>query len=326
MANIFLNNNKLQLLNMVKSNNFDFNLFIEKYSSYLDSVMERDISNVDIKLRMKAKREILFFIKSAIQKGYINEDNKSKALERLVESTSNIKKIDGAYAICHTWSLGINFNSQELIDNMRHYLCHELTHSITDLNVFIFEVNGKNSCGIYDYHGNGISHILTQNFLRFLNEVMAESTACDLAGSYCHEKTRAFLMPEYIKSDWHTPFNQAYQQLGLEFVKAFLFQNSNLSEREMFKTITLQAINDADIGKMILDSAQRKNPDSYKEDLHEISNILGKLCMHTHSLSDIEVKQIRQIYDKYYKTITMKHDPNRQSERTITMTSRRSGK
>ena len=38
--------------------------------------------------------------------------------------------------------------------------------------------------------------------------------------------------------------------------------------------------------------------------------------MNTHSLSDIEVAKVRQIYDKYNKSIILTHDPNYQSKRT----------
>jgi hypothetical protein len=205
--------------------------------------------------------------------------------------------------------LGINFNSPKAINYMRHYVCHELTHSITQYDRFSSKNGGINSNEAYD-NGNDVI-----NCFVFLNEVMAEATACDLAGTYYPEKRRAFASPVDIKSDWHTPYNQQYQQLGKEFIETFIFRDSNMTERELFKALTIQAINEEDIGRIILDTARSINPNGYKKDLYEATNILGNI-VGRHVINSDKVTRFREILGKYSfrRKMTITRNPNNTSE------------
>ena len=327
--------NKEDLIIRAKNirNDRDFNLFIEHYKNYLENIMDRDIPNVNIVIRERIIKEIIDFINQIIKKGYVNENNLAKCLERLINTTKKFFT-SGFYGLVTNEHIGFNYNNQEFKNNIKHYVFHELTHSITDLVNFASANSGKNNLGEYKYHkeqppeivssqkDNGkpkiriLSHgaffetIISVEFMQFLNEIMAESTACDLADSYSPKKHRAFGSPEYIETDWHTPYNQTYQQLGLEFIKTFLYPNSKLTERELFKILTIKAINDEDVGRIILKTAEEIHPESYKEDLHEITYMLGNICMITHSLSDNDVNKVRQILGKYKKRIKLEITPN----------------
>ena len=285
----------------------DFNKFIEYYSNYLEYVMERDISNVNANFRNDLKNLIIEFIFKAYKEGYINERNMPICLERIIKTTQKINIITTSFGVVGENQIGFNFASHEFIGYMKHYVFHELTHCITDVNNFGTPTDKNNSLGIYrivpEYIiGNGIvpsytEPILTNGFMRFLNEIMAESTACYLADSFLKDKQTAYSSPNYIKTNWHTPYNQTYQQLGYEFIRTFLFPNC-IDEKEIFKKITLLSINGNNIGKKILEAAKMINQEDYKEDLHRIALILENI-LNTHSLFDDDVKTFRNILKKY---------------------------
>lgn len=263
--------------------------------------MQRDIPRVNETYRIAIADDIIDFIRQGKRKSYIDNNNISMCLSEMIESLSSIKQINDptTYADCSFLSFGFNFNSNFAIENRRHIVFHELTHSIANLrnqNEGEYKLKDDNK-GILKINNRTDSYepIITNRMITFLKEIIAESTACDLAETYKPIKT---MVVPGIFSDWLVLYNRSYQELGYEFLKT-LTNNPGLDDRTLFRSFTMKAINNNDsICSDIIEIFQSKNPESWKDDLHKISEILGDIS-HTHILDDSKIRQVRSLMEKY---------------------------
>ncbi len=87
-----------------------------------------------------------------------------------------------------------------------------------------------------------------------------------------------------MSSDWITEFNCQYQQPGYEFLKTIFPYSNDLIDRNLFKKITIKAMdNNCNLGSEIQQVYMEKNPSDWKDDLHIITT---KLCSLINSFND----------------------------------------
>ena len=309
MANILeIKNNLARSIN----NRENIKNIIEQYKLFIDGVLERDIPEIDKSLRNRISLFYLEFIQKMHEKGYINRENIYNYMERIIKATSNFSNGTGApdsYAEFTGEGMRFAFSSPFAINNMKHLLFHELVHA----SIFDESFGGRKfSCGTYkekERTGTSMRVIKVENFVepiidtymktRFVEEIIAEATACDLLDDYISPKSIVFPGIADIKSDWITTYNRAYQQLGYEFFKTVYPYSAKQNDRELFKALTLKSLNfNEDVGKEILDSYMRKNPTTWKDDLHEITTILGELSTN-HFITIAKVNRVRFLMEKY---------------------------
>ena len=319
---------KNELLNRVARLNIrDLEEILPDLKKYILQGMARDFKNIPEFKRQTIASEIIFFIRDAIKKGYITSRNIQNCLTRIINTVSHFEELTdpNIYGEIYRDScFKFNFSSNIAWNNRKHVVYHEMTHAISSLI-------GQNT-GIYDYNlimatkpSSEVSSQSVQPQIRiqknkivlipimddmnpFLNEIMAEPTACDLAETYDSRKTP---LSAGCSSDWLLNYNRAYQTLGYEFLQTLMHQGS-MSERELFKAFTKKVI---DSGGIICEEIMRvyeqKHPDTWKEDLHEIASILGELAS-KHILVEAKVNRARQLMSKYRNIrIIAKEPPHR---------------
>lgn len=315
MSNI--NERKKELIRSIELRK-DIDEIIPMYYKYIVKVMQRDLTNINSNEKIFLAKFIIDYIKEAMKKRYIDDNNIYDSLKRLVETTSSFGVInDGTiYGDCNGYSLRLNFTNSFYKANVKHIIFHELTHGIANLkNQELGEYRKKvnpnsipkisSKSDIYEQEQtikiksrNDIYEpIINGNMITFLNEIIAESTACDLADSY---KSLTQVIPS-IYSDWVVPYNRSYQYLGYKFLQTLDLYSDSKTDRELFKEITLDAINNKDVCKNIMHIYEIKNPNSWKEDLHEITTYLGNLAR-THILNAEDVNRILKLMEKYTKS------------------------
>ena len=318
-----INEGRINLVNLIRNykSSTDIEGILNSYSIFIDNVMQERIPNIDLASRIRLKNEIIDYIRKSVEKGYTDNQSIKLFLERLVNATFDIGEIkSGTFGLGSIGHVAFNFSNEEFRTNMKHYVFHELTHSVTNLGNHLShltlgtykkvprimkKIESEQRIKFLDGLSPEIKEpILSTSFITFLYEIMAEATACDLANSYKREKVKAWAASANIKTDWHTPYNQQYQELGYKFIKTFLYPNdSNQNERVLFKKITIEAINNLDFGEKILEFARQTHPESYKEDLHELSTLLGDIC-DKHSVTEETVQRINILIAKY-STMTL---------------------
>lgn len=290
--------------------------FSNHYYRFLLMILQRDIPDIDLEFRKKFAKSIIEYIVQLINKKYIDYNNFSKLITKVINATKKIVKLENGviYARSGNVSTSFNFNSKFAKDNVKHILFHELTHSLieqfhmgSDIVLSSEEIKKENN-SLENLTGNGpklikiisISNVnyLLHSMIPFLNEVVAEATACDLANSYLSNKTRTS-QSQTLESDWLVPFNRNYQQLGFEFLSTLW---PGLSDRKVFKKLAIKAINFEDIGLEIMQIYQDKKSYTWKEDLNEISKLLGELREKTENLELIgeeKINRLRYLISKY---------------------------
>ena len=193
------------------------------------------------------------FIKKLKEKNYLNDGNYKIVLPELIDAASKSIGVctgstHGAYTGSH---LEFNFNylRNRSDDYIKHIIFHELVHVISRTPIESPRVNNQ--------------FIIEHNFIQFIWEIIAESTACDLLNDYQENRQEIF---GNFTSDWVTYFNKHYQELGEEFLRT-LFDISD--ERELFKEISKMAINKENISEIIL---SRYND---MDELHTVTSKIG---------------------------------------------------
>ena len=299
MESIILKKNRL--ITMINSNQ-DLSIILTELQKYILLVMERDISNISIQDRKELSEYIIDYITQAYQHGYFTDDNISLCLKKIINSSSSFYVITNPliYGNCSSSQIGFNFKNSFSKSNMRHVIFHEITHSIAnlypnqDLGIKGVRIHNASKLKITNRSDNYIP-IISEKMITFLNEIMAESTACDLAQSYKSLKTHVSCG---VYSDWVVHYNRSYQDLGYSFLRTLLYDDS-LSEREVFKQFTINSINNNQaICSCILKTYEKKNPNTWKEDLNRITTILGNLA-YTHILEENDVIEARELMKKY---------------------------
>lgn len=304
---------KNRLLNMVNQND-DLKVVLEKLKEYILKVMERDIPYININTRQQLANCIIDCINKGWEKGYFTPQNVNEVMIKVINSCQNFYEIppySSSYGTCGYLRIGFNFKSNFALSNMRHIMFHEITHSFTpiehtsdDLGFYKESQLVRSNESSTKKNINGLSvkqvtqhfTIIDKRMITFLWEVIAEATACDLADTYMPTKEE---ICHGIYSDWKVHYNRSYQQLGYEFLKTLKYDNS-MNERELFKELTIKAINGEDIVREILRTYQIKNPNTWKDDLHEITTTLGEI-VDTHNLiGNIDkVNRARELMKKY---------------------------
>ena len=299
MDNITLKQN--QLITMINSNQ-DLSIILTELRKYIFLVMERDISNISIQYRNELSNYIIDYIMQACRQGYFTDDNISLCLKKIINSSSSFYVITNpsTYADCNFYRIGFNFANSFSISNMRHIMFHEMTHSIANLHNQNLGTKGLkkhiNSGLKITNRNDDYIPIISDKMITFLDEIMAESTACDLAQSYRPLKTHVSCG---VFSDWVTIYNRSYQDLGYNFLRTLLYDDS-LSEREVFKQFTINSINNNQaICSYILKIYEKKNSNTWKEDLNRITTILGDLTS-THILEENNVIEAKELMKKYF--------------------------
>lgn len=292
----------------------DLKPILKKLKEYILKVMERDIPYVNINTRQQLANCIIDCINEGCEKDYFTTSNINDVLQKIINSCQKFYEIppySPIYGTCGSLSIGFNFKSSYALSNMRHIMFHEITHSFTpiehtseDLGFYkkpnLVRSNGNpTKKSINGFSAKNITQhftIIDKRIITFLWEVIAEATACDLADTYMPTKEEVCFG---IYSDWKVHYNRSYQQLGYEFLKTLKYDN-RMTERELFKELTIKAINSEDIVAEILRTYEAKNPTTWKEDLHEITTTLGEIVT-THNLAgNIEkVNRARELMKKY---------------------------
>ena len=299
---------KSQLIDMI-NNNHDLEIILIELKKYVLLVMERDIPSISIQTRNEVSIYVIYYFIEAIRNGYITSDNKKICLERALDTLSHFFIVDNAltYGECHpSYDIGFNFNSSFFISNMKHVIFHELTHCLA--NLFNQELGKKGiiihkegAFKVTDRSDNVIP-IISPDMITFLNEIMAESTACDLAKN--NKKIKTQVIPGVL-SDWLVFFNRSYQDLGFDFLRTLSY-DTNLNEQDTFKKFTLKAINNNNqVCSEIMKIYEEKNPYTWKEDLDRITTLLGDIAR-THILEDSKVEEVRELMKKYYPNKTFR--------------------
>ena len=289
-------------------NKDDISQIVQKYKLFLESVLNRDIAYIDKSLRDRIVNYFLDFIKKMIEKGYFNQDNIYDCLERLITGTSYFGEGHIDYANFQGNIVRFNFNSQYAKENMKHLLFHELVHA----SIYGFKCSGgfyketmpANSNKFRVMHASPETIITLNMINHFINEIIAEATACDLLTDYSN-RTTVLQGVSNFTSDWITPYNRLYQQLGYEFLTTIFPYSENQNDRQLFKLLTLKTLNfNNDIGQEIQEAYMKKNPDTWKDDLHEITTILGDLAT-KHSITVEKVNRVRELMKKYNQRFTV---------------------
>ena len=306
--------------------------FIPKYYEYITSVMQRDIPQIPVNDRLVRARYMIEYIRLAIQKGYFDDNNIYEMLERLVNTSGTILELNDPYLYGDCVSsvggnpghLSFNFN---MTGNVRNVVFHEMTHAVANIEYAL----GKYDLGYYkekknikvinrsDQHeenSNGqikvinrsdnYERIIDDGFTTFIDEVIAEATACDLSGSYRpSNKVCGNEKYGYYESTWNTAYNTRYQQLGYEFFQTVY--GTDYSDKELFKKITKIAMGSGEkIIKDILDAYQRSGNPNWKDDLNKITKFLSGITGRFKLDKKLEeAKEIKELMNKYKRNINI---------------------
>ncbi|MEE3343783.1 MAG: hypothetical protein VZS44_06815 [Bacilli bacterium] len=305
---------KRNLFSMVDRNSnlslIESDSFLNELNNYIWYVMKRDIPYKSLVVRKEVVEYITDYLSYAKQKGYITNNNVLNVLKKIIISTGSIKELNDPFleGEASEYYLKFNFENSNFKLHMKHIIFHELTHVIAPVNnqslgkytrKYVDNKNDDNNefhtvkrNDDYDY-----TTIISNNMISFLKEIIAEATACDLAQTY--QPSKEILLPNTdLCSDWVVLNNKSYQQVGYEFLKTVY---DIYDERELFKKITLDAINNQDICLKILKRYQKMNPLHWKDDLHKITTILGNLTVN-HNLGAREISEARILMEKYVRT------------------------
>lgn len=291
---------------------YDIDIIKKIYSAYLIQVMCRDIRDVDTKIRGEIQKYIIEFIDKCVEKEYLNNDNSKDFMTRLVDTTSNFGKIEANGAIYGDVKrdsiMRFAYSNNYFITHMKHIVFHEAAHAVTSLYNQSYGVLKEEKLNESSKKQNSDKlHIsfkaTTRNvdiingfFQKFLNEVAAEAMACDLDDEY-REKVKVWWHLD-IYSDWIIPYNRNYQELGYEFLKTIYNEQD---ERKVFKLFILDLLEknkNKSFFKNVMDIYKEKNEFDWKNDLHEISNILVG-CLDGKCLKQDEIDYVRKIIGKY---------------------------
>lgn len=200
-----------------------------------------------------------------------------------------------------------NFENDYARGIMKHVLFHEFTHAIVDRNIGEYGEYRKKDITPHptrDFktikRDDEYETVIHPDFPRLLDEIIAEATACDLLNDYQLTRTRApFIKEPTITSNWIVPYNRDYQQLGFEFLRTVLPNSYKKSDRELFRELTLRFMRkNNEFGKEIMDIYEKKHPLTWKEDLHEITEILAKL-VNREEITAEQIKRVRELMKKY---------------------------
>lgn len=320
MDNINLQKN--EIINMVDKKSDLFKILLE-FKKYILQVMERDIPNIEVKYRQDLANYMIEYFSQSLKKGYITNNNIYDCIKKSIHSSSNFYVITNPsiFADCSEVKIGFNFSNSFAIANMKHVIFHELTHSIANLkNQDLGKYKSKTNINTGNIKINNRTDnfvpIISDDMIIFLDELMAESMACDLAET--HKLLKTQVIPG-IFSDWVVHYNRLYQNLGYEFLQTLLYDEA-INERELFKQFIINAINNHNICSYILKIYEEKNPKTWKEDLHEVTTILGEITS-THLLEDNKIKRVRELMEKYIPknriTIIPRTDTNETQKITI---------
>ena len=285
--------------------------FIEEYKKSLTEILNRDIPYIDKKTREDIVKYAEDFINRLIRKGYLNESNLYERLEIFKNNTKYFGSITGSAYIYGEHQGNIvrfNFGSETARKRMKHVLFHEWVHAITDKYIGELGEYRKKTLNTKPSRIKGFNWVIkrTDNFetiisdymVTFIHEIIAEATACDLLDDYKTERTTAFGGDRNITSDWITEFNQTYHQLGYEFLKTVLPNSSKRTDRELFKILTIKAMHHPyNLSQEIIDEYREKCPDTWKDDLHRITLIIGNITR-THIIPS-GISEIRELMKKY---------------------------
>jgi len=282
----------------------------------LEKRMQRDMPNVPQATKSQLLDNIKDFIYLGKEKGYFKDSNIIDVLKQLTCGLSKFSTLPES-ATFGTWagsrgcgSLALNVNKEK--NFLRHIVFHELAHCLTpDLGLisastvisrkpghsgegFRSKTNGFVRKSGYEFGWNGKE-------ITFLRECIAESMACELDGMYKPERRPINHNIPDVTSDWVTPYNRTYQQMGDEFLQTLSFINTseNDTDRKRFKALTIMALDSNNkIAKQIDEEYNKKNPNSGSKDLENITTGLSNLLDRT-SITEKEVTELRKQMDLY---------------------------
>ena len=298
-------------MNITEEQAFYVKKFIEEYKISLTGILNRDIPYIDKKTREDIVKYADDFLNSLIRKGYLDKYNLYERLEMFKNNTKyfgnlNTPDIYGDYG----WHrIRLNFENETARKRIKHVLFHEWTHAITDKEIGELGeyrrkttntiTNQKRGFRTTSREDNNETIINGYNFINFIHEIIAEATACDLLDDYKMQRRVAFGSRNLdITSDWITEYNTTYQQLGFEFLQTVLPNSTNKTDRELFKILTIKSMYyPYNLGQEIIDAYREKCPDTWKEDLHRITTVLGNI-ERTHRIPP-EINEVREIMKKY---------------------------
>ena len=271
---------------------------------------------------------IVDFISQCRKKGYLNDNNIHYHLRKMVikefELLPKNSLIFGMVGVDRdtTWDLKINpntFQHNPKFNRLKHVIFHELSHAITP---FIYgdggiytEAQTINDSRVLKNAKTAKEAIFVDDARRFLREVIAEATACDLLDDYEPLRTGVYYASQkepsqkVVFSNWRTEFNRRYQELGDDFLRTMpaLFRGSN--DRERFKSLTIAAMNPNNniVGDIITEFSKNR-PNTWREDLHAITTTFAKIIRREGTtLYPDEVNTIKRITN--FKPIRRSDDP-----------------
>ena len=283
----------------------DLKPILEELEEYVLKVMERDIHYINISTRKQVASYIIECVNKGWEKGYFTSGNITDALLRIIHTCKSFIDIrHGDFGNClYDYHLGFNFGNSFANRNMRHIIFHEVVHAFSNFFLSTVGFYKENSQKDKTYmkitsNSHNFIPIINYKFKSFLSEVIAEATACDLANTYSPSKIQ---VAPGIYSDWIVIYNREYQQLGYEFLRT-ISNDVNKDERQLFKELTIRIINGDNIGAEILKVYETKNPDTWKDDLHEITTVLGEIVT-THNWNIEKVNRVRELMKKYTPSI-----------------------
>ena len=308
--------------------------FIEEYKKSLKEILDRDIPDIDERTREDIVEYAEDFLNRLIQKGYLNESNLYERLERFKNNTKYFGNITGRaynYGEYQGDIVRFNFGSETARIRMKHVLFHEWVHAITDkyigeLGEYRKKTPNTKPSRIKGFKGvikrtDNFETIISDDIVTFIHEIIAEATACDLLDDYKTQRKTAFGSETHdITSDWITEYNTTYHQLGYEFLKTVFPNSSKRTDRELFKILTIKAMHHPyNLGQEIIDEYREKCPDTWKDDLHRITLILGNIT-NTHRIPSriSEIRELMKKYNRGFRAISRTDGENRTENRQET--------
>ena len=280
------------------------NKLVEKLRQIINIRVNNELSNnFSIFEKNEIINGVIEYLIKLNEKGYITS---LIAFDRILKALSNIHFREENASCIYGRQSGnyISLNSKFKQYSIKHTLFHELTHYICNDNIRKSNLDEehhilKNTVN-YDAKKT-VSGFKTKqissgtsvvNNLTFIEEIIAESVACDLMD---YDKKEAIIPEDGIYTSWATFYNKSYQQLGCEFFRRVY---GNFDGKALFKKITIYAMNNnCDIKNDIANAFKKFNPTDYKQDLKELTDLLEGLTHH-HNLSVVK-DYARNIMNKY---------------------------
>lgn len=283
----------------------------------LEKRMQRDMPNISQTKKTELLNDIKDFISLGKEKEYFTDSNIIDVLKQLTFGLNKFTSLPES-ATYGTWSGCRGSGSIELDLNkeknfLRHIVFHELAHCVTpDLGPISASTVESNKPG-HSVEGfrskrkqfvrkDGYEFGWNNNEIIFLRECIAESMACELDGMYKAERKSVSDEPG-VTSDWVTPYNRTYQQMGDEFLQtlSFIATKENDTDRKRFKALTMMALDpNNQIAKKIDEEYNRKGKKSGSKDLENITTGLSNLLNRTF-VNKKEVVALRKEMNPYQK-------------------------